>query len=132
MLPFLQSKTAIPFDYVVVSASIAASGTGVSTLTLSPDSEFELHRYLASSSLDTDTDFMPNNFSVMVTARGTGYQLASANVPQRCFGPYNGLPLLRPILFPRQEVLEFSFTNLDAGSANVITIVLRGMKFYRR
>ena len=124
------NRSVVPFSYLVTSASIAASGQQQVNLTLQTDSFFELQAFQGSSSLDADTDFMPNNFSVQITDQSTGRQLSSGKVPQRLYcGPANQSVLERiRIVFPPQASLLFDFTNLDAGNANVVSFVLKGYK----
>jgi hypothetical protein len=122
----------IPFDYVVVTGSIAASGSAQTTLTLAPDSSFELHLLEGRSSLDGVTDIRPNNFSCQITIQSTGRQLSNLRVPQNLLAgtAENGPMFRRPILLSPNTVLLFDFLNLSGASANTITLALRGYKLF--
>jgi hypothetical protein len=124
----------IPFDYVVVTGSIAASGSAQTTLTLAPDSSFELHLLEGRSSLDGVTDIRPNNFSCQITIQSTGRQLSNLRVPQNLLAgtAENGPMLRRPILLSPNTVLLFDFLNLSSAAANTITLALRGYKMFNQ
>lgn len=124
------TRNILPFEYLVSSGAMAASAAAQVTLTLQADSNFELQALMGSSSLDADTDFMPNNFSCQITDQSTGRQLMSARIPQRILvGPSNGSLMERHrIVFPAQAILLFDFLNLDSGNANTVTFVLKGYK----
>lgn len=124
----------LPFDYVVVTGAIAASGSAQQTLTLAPDSTFELHVLEGRSSLDAVTDIRPNNFSCQITVQSTGRQLSSLRVPQNLLAgtAENGPMLRRPVTFSPNSVILFDFLNLSGVTANTITLVLRGYKSYSR
>lgn len=124
----------IPFDYVVVTGSIAASGSAQATLTLAPDSNFEWHLLEGRSSLDGVTDIRPNNFSCQITVQSTGRQLSSLRVPQNLLASTaenaTGGIMRRPIVLAPNTVLLFDFLNLSAAAANTVTMTLRGYKVF--
>jgi len=127
-----KSSNVLPFFYdvqVTLGASIGAQGT--TTLTLDSSSWFELHQIGASSSLDTDTDFMPNNFTLAITEDSSGRQLTNGQIPQRVIaGPANqGWLMRRLVVFPPNATFKFTLLNTIA-SANVVDIVLVGYKLY--
>lgn len=127
-----RSKQVLPFFYDVqatLSASIGATATV--NLTTDSGSWFELHQIGASSSLDTDTDFMPNNFTVQILEQSSGRQITSAQIPQRVIsGPANqGWLFRRLVVFPPNTTFQFIVVNTVA-SANVVDIVLSGFKIY--
>lgn len=127
-----QTDALIPFDYLVSSGSIATAASIVTTLTLQADSRFELHWIFGTSSEDTDTDTMPNNFEVQISDQATGRLLSNARLPQRCFcGPANAgfFRLLRPISFPPQANLQFDWLNVSGQTATA-RLVLRGFKIF--
>ncbi len=118
----------IAFDYIV-SATLTGNGMAQVTLTLAADSQFELHGFLANSSLDTATDFRPNNFSCQISDQSTGRQFANLRIPQVLLAGNANFALLerRPITFPALGTLLFDFLNLS-GSSNTANIVLKGYK----
>lgn len=124
----------IPFDYVVVTSAIAASGSAQQTLTLAPDSNFEWHLLEGRSSLDGVANTRPNNFSCQITIQSTGRQLSNLRVPQNLLAATaenaTGGVMRRPIILGPNTVLLFDFLNLDGASANTITLVLRGYKLF--
>lgn len=125
----MNTENMIPFVYVMAATALGANANSTFTLTMAPDSDFELSYLLGTCTEDADTDFMPNNFSCLITDVGTGRQLANARVPQRnLVGPSNGtLYQRRPIIFGAQTVLSFDILNLTANS-NTVTICLYGYK----
>src|SRR5262245_13470830 len=128
-----QTDRMIPFWYLVNSGALAASTSGITTLTLQADSSFELHWIQASSDQDAATDVMPNNFSVQISDQSTGRLLSNARIPQRIFcGPANGgfVRQMRPITFPPQANLQFDFLNLVTDDTTNVTLVLGGYKIF--
>ena len=126
----LRSSKVLPFIYLVSSTALTGNGSSVQTLAMQADSEFELHQFAASSSIDAAANVMPNNFSVQITDLSTGRQLMSARIPQRVLcGPANGgFGLLRrPIIFAAQANLSFDFLDLS-GSTNTVSLCLIGYK----
>lgn len=121
---------ALPFSYVVVSPALAANGTGVSTLRIQADSDFEVQYFLGTSTADAVTDFTSNNFSVLVSDQATGRALSSARVPQRlfCGNAQNSTPELNRVRFVAQTDLTFDFLNLT-GSTLTVSIVMKGTKY---
>lgn len=132
-MPDNRSENILPFDYLVSSGAMAASGTATVTLTLAQDSWFELHVIAGSSSLDLDTDFMPNNFTCQITDQSTGRQLANARIPQRvlCSPANGGMRLLRPVQFSPSANIILDFLNLDAALVNTVSLVFKGFKLYQ-
>lgn len=122
----------IPFHYGVSSGAMSASGSSTQTLTFDQSSDFEWIQTFASSSLDTDTDTMPNNFTVRITNNSTGRLLSNIQLPQRIIAsPSNdGYIHRRSIIIPAGSVLQYEFVNLDAGNANTVTLVFAGFKLF--
>jgi len=120
---------AIPFVYLVTTTAMAGNGNNQQTLVMQADSRFELWAIAGTSSEDADTDFMPNNFSLLMTDQTTGRQLASARVPQRilCGNAFMGWLQRRPIVFQPQSIVVFDVLNLTGNSATV-NIALHGYK----
>lgn len=121
---------AIPFSYLVTSPTLAGNGSGQITLLMQADSRFELHGIFATSSLDANSDFSSNNFSLLITDQTTGRQMMSNRVPQRILAgnAFNGYLQRRPIVFEPQSNVLFDFLNLTANSSTV-NVVLAGYKF---
>jgi len=118
----------IPYCYVVVSPALTGNGSGIQTLVLDQDADFELHYLLGASSLDVNTNYRPNNFSVQITDKSSSRFWSSARVPQVHLGVNPGeLRLIRPVLLARRTNLQFDFLNLS-GSANTVTITMIGSK----
>lgn len=118
----------IPYDYLVTSSALAANASQTVPLLLDQDWWFEPVQILASSSLDTDTDIQPNNFSVQIQDIASGRFMSSARVPQRLATPYNQFyTFRRRMYFPPLTNLFFDFLNLT-GSSNTVSLVLNGFK----
>lgn len=118
----------MPFTYQVQPDSIAASGTGIKDLTIQSDTLFWWVAVAASSSLDTDTDEMPNSFTVQIQDQSTGRMLSNIAVPQRIQTPRGGRRFRRPVFLRPNTTLRCTFVNLDSGNANVIKFDLIGFK----
>jgi len=129
--PSLLTEVQIPFVYIVTPDQISGNASDLDTLNMQSDSAFELHAIMASTDLDADTDFMPNNFSVSFSDQNTGRSWMNARVPQRILcGPSNGLGrLFLPVIFPPQTSLSFDFLNLTGSNIN-ITLALVGRKLF--
>lgn len=131
MITGLDSKTKImPFSYVQ-SITLSASANNVTVLTLNDDSQFLLQAVFASSSLDLDADFMPNNFSVQIQDGGTGKFFSNARVPQRAGigNAFLGVQEAQGVLFAPKTPVQFDVLNLQA-SENIVTFVLKGFKLF--
>lgn len=125
-----KSQDKLPFDYLVSSGALTANASGVQSLTLQPDSWFELCVVAGSCTEDLDTDFMPNNFSFQITDQGTGRLLSNARIPERIGAPYHGYRLLSPVSFAPNTTLLFEFLNLTANT-NTVSLVLHGYKNFK-
>ncbi len=123
-----RAKNTLPAWYAI-SVVLVGSAANTGTLILDQDSEFEMWDIFGSSTQDADTDFMPNNFSVMITDQGSGRRLSNIRIPQRNIcGPANGayrLPM--PVIFPPNANLLFDVLDLST-QASTATIVLCGYK----
>lgn len=126
-----RSNNVIPFDYMV-QFTLTGNQSSQQILTLASDSVFELETTLGMSSLDGVTDQRPNNFSLQVTDNSTGRQLSNAKIPQRVLAGIAERSVMRRrvVQFPPASNILFDVTNLS-GSANVVTILLRGMKIFQ-
>jgi hypothetical protein len=128
-----KSAQVLPFFYVV-QATLGATVGATATVNLTTDSAsyFELHQIGGSSSLDADTDFMPNNFTLKISEQSTGRDLTGGQIPQRCIcGPANqGWQFRRLVNFPPNTTFQFTVVNTIA-TANVVDIVLHGFKLYQ-
>lgn len=129
MITDYRNKNLIPFNYDV-QITLLASASGTVNLTLASDSVFELHRILASTSLDLNTDVNSNRFTVLISDQSTGRQLSNARIPQRILCPAT-YPILqpRPVQFPPNAIMQFDFTNLIASTI-VIDLVFNGYKIF--
>ena len=123
--------SAIPFVYLVTSASLAANTTATYTLTFQADSDFELFAILGSSSQQDPAEYSPNEFSVKISDGTTGRLLTSASIDQRilCGDAFRFIWQRYPLRFVAQSTLQFEITNLNA-SANVIKLALQGYKHF--
>lgn len=131
-----RSNNVLPFTYIVTLA-LASLANGTVNLTLEANSEFELHYMMGSTDQDqvqstTVAAQYPNNFTCQITDQSSGRQLSTAKVPQRIlFGPANrNLPMIRPVVFPPNAVLQFDMTNLVSGSTTNVTVGLVGYKIF--
>ena len=125
-----KSGQVLPFWYVVqLTLGNTVGATATSNLTTDSSSFFELHQIGASSSLDADTDFMPNNFTLSIIEQSSGRQITNGQIPQRVIsGPANqGVQLRRLVQFPPNTTFQFTAINTVA-SANVVDVVLCGFK----
>ncbi len=129
MLPPVRFGSVQPFVYKVPVVTLDPSGTGTETLTLNSDSEFELHYYAASTSLQDPNDPQPNDFEVLIKVNDQ--DLSNGRIPQRILTlPANQVvPQNRPIIFAPKSQFIFDFLNLVAGEAdNEVTFCLVGFK----
>ena len=128
-----KSAQVLPFYYVVQGTLGATVGATITVnLTTDSASYFELHQIAGSSSLDLDTDFMPNNFTLSIIEQSSGRQITGGQIPQRCIsGPANqGVQLRRLVQFPPNTTFQFVIVNTIA-SANVVDVVLSGFKLFQ-
>lgn len=128
MLPPVIFGQVQPFIYKV-QATLDPSGTDTVTLTLASDSQFELHFYGGSTSLQDATDPQPNDFEVLIKVNDQ--DLSNGRIPQRLLTlPANQVvPQVRPIIFQPKSQFVFDFLNLIAGETdNVVTLTLHGYK----
>jgi len=153
MANYVSSREVLPFIYTVDITITALSGTGTKTLVLGADSEFELYGFEARTSLDQASQAgaviagatalanpvqAPDNFKVLVKDISTGRDLFT-NALNRSLICGNSSNLFVPegyrIRFPRQNQLQFDFTNLyttypTGATAIDITFALRGYKIF--
>jgi len=126
MLPPVQFGSVQPFIYKV-QASLLASSAGSANLTLNSDSQFELHFYSASTSVQSAASPEPNEFEVLIKANDQ--DLSNGRVPHRIIAnPLNlTSPQNRPIIFAPKTQFVFDFLNLNVA-ANVVTFCMHGFK----
>ena len=115
----------IPCKYVATGTALSGNASGLVSVPLDDDADFELHGISGSSSVDAANDPRPNNFAVQLTDKDNDRIWSSARVPQIAFVP--GYQLVRPVLISRRSNLNFDFLNLS-GSTNTPTVVLHGFK----
>ena len=154
MAESVSSREILPFIYTVDISITALSGTGTKTLVLGSDSEFELYGFEARTNMDMVTTGAiagttsasnpvqaPDNFKILIKDISTGRDLFT-NSLSRSLVCGNSSNLFVPegykIRFPRQNQLQFDFTNLytawpTASSQSLdITFALRGYKIFGR
>ena len=153
MANYVSSREVLPFIYTVDITISSLSGTGTKTLVLGADSEFELYGFEARTSLDQASQAgatiggatalanpvqAPDNFKILVKDISTGRDLFT-NALNRSLICGNSSNLFVPegyrIRFPRQNQLQFDFTNLytawpTGASSMDITFALRGYKIF--
>lgn len=154
----VSSREVLPFIYSV-DISLDASGTGTKTLVLGSDSEFELYGFEARTSADNSDQTnavistssgsvdplnnviqAPDNFKLLIKDISTGRDLftSSLNRSLVCGNASNYfIPEGYRIRWPRQNQLQFDFTNLystlpDSITKLDITFALRGYKIFGR
>ena len=122
-----RSNNILPFIYVFPTFTLAANGAQQQTLQMEQSSQFELHEIFGSSDEDTDTDYCPNNFSVLFTDQSTHKQLSNLRVPQRLIAaPSNrGYRQIRPIIFSPGASILADVLDLS-GQASVVQISWSG------
>jgi hypothetical protein len=153
MANYVSSREVLPFIYTVDITISSLSGTGTKTLVLGADSEFELYGFEARTSLDQADQAgaviggatalnspvqAPDNFKILVKDISTGRDLFTnaLNRSLICGNVSNFfLPEGYRIRFPRQNQLQFDFTNLytawpTGASSMDITFALRGYKIF--
>jgi len=155
MAESVSSREILPFIYTVDISITALSGTGTKTLVLGSDSEFELYSFEARTNVDQADQSgavlggattlnnpvqAPDNFKILIKDVSTGRDLFT-NSLSRSLVCGNTSNLFVPegyrIRFPRQNQLQFDFTNLyttyPAGGQSLdITFALRGYKIFGR
>jgi hypothetical protein len=122
-----------PFTYIV-PITLAASSAGSYSLILANDSEFDLQTIEASTSADTNSSQLANNFSLLMRDITGGRDYSTAPVPRYLLAgiaPQNIVQEGRCIRFPRKQQIEFQFLNLTASSLSV-TVALKGYKVFQR
>jgi len=122
-----------PFTYIV-PITLAASTAGSYSLILANDSEFDLQTIEASTSADTNSSQLANNFSLLMRDITGGRDYSTAPVPRYLLAgiaPQNIVQEGRCIRFPRKQQIEFQFLNLTASSLTV-TVALKGYKVFQR
>lgn len=134
----MKSSQTLPFFYGV-QVSLTSNGSGSGTITCQQDAPFELHYFMARSSLDfrqyDGTTFanveFADTFTVMITEQTTGKQLMSQRTHQRvlCSPGNNSISERRPVEFPAGTVFTVELTNLIAA-ANVVDFYMKGYKLY--
>lgn len=168
MAESVSSREILPFVYTV-NIQLTASQTGTKTLVLGADSEFELYGFEATTNADntllvgatlngianaaanstlTNAVQAPDCFKVLIKDVSTGRDLFTEALPRSMLcGNVSQffLPEGYRIRFPRQNQLQFDFTNLfsvnpsnlaplsPTGAAQLsITFALRGYKIFGR
>lgn len=155
MAESVSSREILPFIYAVDISITALSGTGTKTLVLGSDSEFELYGFEARTNVDQADQSgavlggandlnnpvqAPDNFKILIKDISTGRDLFT-NSLSRSLVCGNSSNLFVPegyrIRFPRQNQLQFDFTNLytayPTGATSLdITFALRGYKIFGR
>ncbi len=122
-----------PFTYIV-PITLTASSSGSYSLILANDSEFDLQTIEASTSADTNSSQLANNFSLLMRDITGGRDYSTAPVPRFLLAgiaPQNIVQEGRCIRFPRKQQIEFQFLNLTASSLTV-TVALKGYKVFQR
>jgi hypothetical protein len=122
-----------PFTYIV-PITLSASSSGSYSLILANDSEFDLQTIEASTSADTTSSAIVNNFSLLMRDITGGRDYSTAPVPRYLLAgiaPQNIVQEGRCIRFPRKQQIEFQFLNLTASSLTV-TVALKGYKVFQR
>lgn len=116
-----RSNNILPFSYVFPTFTLGSGQSAQQTLQMEQSSQFELHVICGTSSADTDTDFEPNNFSVLFTDQSTHKQMSNLRVPQRLLcGPLNsGYRMVRPIIFAPGTNILADVLDLSSGSTTV-------------
>jgi hypothetical protein len=153
MAESVSSREILPFIYTVDISITSLSGTGTKTLVLGSDSEFELYGFEARTNVDgaitgtiagvtlgANPVQAPDNFKILIKDISTGRDLFT-NSLSRSLVCGNASNLFVPegykIRFPRQNQLQFDFTNLytafPTGATSLdITFALRGYKIFGR
>jgi len=161
MAESVSSREVLPFIYTV-DISLSASGTGTKTLVLGSDSEFELYGFEARTSADNSDQTgavlatsssgsipagnvnnviqAPDNFKLLIKDISTGRDLFTNSINRSliCGNASNYfIPEGYRIRWPRQNQLQFDFTNLYSTlPSNLtsldITFALRGYKIFGR
>lgn len=155
MAESVSSREVLPFIYTVDISITALSGTGTKTLVLGSDSEFELYGFEARTNVDQASQAgatlggatalnnpiqAPDNFKVLVKDISTGRDLFTNSLSRAliCGNASNYfIPEGYRVRFPRQNQLQFDFTNLytayPTGASSLdITFALRGYKIFGR
>lgn len=156
MAESVSSREILPFIYTV-EISLAASATGTKTLVLGADSEFELYGFEARTNADNSSQTTavlagltagtvnnavqaPDNFKLLIKDISTGRDLFTNSLSRSLIcGNVSQffLPEGYRIRFPRQNQLQFDFTNLysvfPSGLTSLdIVFALRGYKIFGR
>lgn len=155
MAESVSSREILPFIYTVDISITALSGTGTKTLVLGSDSEFELYGFEARTNVDQADQAgavlggatalnspiqAPDNFKILIKDVSTGRDLFTNSLSRAliCGNSSNYfIPEGYRIRFPRQNQLQFDFTNLytayPTGATSLdITFALRGYKIFGR
>ena len=154
MAESVSSREILPFIYTVDISITSLSGTGTKTLVLGSDSEFELYGFEARTNLDMVTSGViagttsasnavqaPDNFKILIKDISTGRDLFTNSLSRSLFcGNASNffVPEGYKIRFPRQNQLQFDFTNLytawptSSSQSLDITFALRGYKIFGR
>lgn len=155
MAESVSSREILPFIYTVDISITALSGTGTKTLVLGSDSEFELYAFEARTNVDQADQSgavlggattlnnpvqAPDNFKILIKDVSTGRDLFTNSLTRSlvCGNTSNlFVPEGYRIRFPRQNQLQFDFTNLyttyPTGATSLdITFALRGYKIFGR
>ena len=122
-----RSNNILPFVYVFPTFTLTANQSTQQTLQMEQSAQFELHEIFGSSDEDTDTDVMPNNFSVLFTDQSTHKQMSNLRVPQRllCAPSNRGYRQIRPVIFAPGAVILADVLDLS-GQNSVVQISWSG------
>ena len=122
-------NSAIPFDLIVTTPTLAASAASTQILTLDQDAEFHLFAKACRTSADLVGDAEPNNCTVQITDQGTGRQWSNAPLEQNLFAPRQYNAPTPPIRLQAGTILRFDIVNTAAAPAYVM-VKLSGMNVY--
>lgn len=116
----LTTQEIIPFIYSVNAVALPAAAQTSLPLILATDSYFELHYFVANTSVDAATDQSPNNFSANIQINN-GRFLMNNPVPQRIMcGPANiYMREQRWIRFNPGDQLNITLLNTTGGAINI-------------
>ncbi len=114
----------VPFVYGVSSGVLAGSAAATIPLTLDAYSQFELHKIVATSNADAESNITPNNFTALI-AQVNGQQWSSIPRPQESFCPQilEGWIFKVPVILPANFQLSVTFTDLGAGGTHLVEFV---------
>ncbi len=120
----LSVATRVPFRYGVSSGVLVGSATTTQPLTLDTDSQFEWHSVVGTSSADATTDFIQNNFTVLISNQN-GPFFSKLPIPQEAICPqvFGGWVFKLPVILPPNYQLQFQFVDGGAGGTHLVELV---------